>query len=189
VQGLECGALNYQATVAGMSRSDAERIFLRHGVSAVGLPRERLRQAWLALGRTHHPDHGGDGRAMREINAAYDALRRTMPEPARRGSPVGPEDEYAVWGFDGQTLTRGPSMICTPEEFHDVADYVLRAMRRGFRYQKAILVQKQGERWEASLIYSAGRHHTPPIRLETRGEPERDVLLLRRLAELTEGVP
>ena len=34
-----------------------------------------LRAAWVALMKRHHPDNGGTGVDVREINAAHDALR------------------------------------------------------------------------------------------------------------------
>lgn len=177
-----------------LPRVEAEAVFLRHGVALSALADEgRLRAAWLELGRKYHPDFGGDGRVMGEINAAYDVLRSDMP---RSGSPFAAagrahgfageqQAEYTVWGFDGRALTRGPTVSCGPEEFPGLAEFALRTMRRGFRYQKAILVQRSGERWTVSLIHSAGRHHVPPVRIDIADDPPRDALLLSRLAEFT----
>ena len=55
---------------APMSRETAEAILSRHGLDAAGLAPEELKRRWQDLARRHHPDLGGDMRAMQEINAA-----------------------------------------------------------------------------------------------------------------------
>lgn len=40
-----------------------------------GAPPEVVRAVYRTLARLHHPDAGGDTRAMQEINAAYEALQ------------------------------------------------------------------------------------------------------------------
>ena len=82
-----------------MSREIAEDILSRHGLDAAGLTPEELRRRWQDLARRHHPDLGGDMRAMQEINAAYTFLRpqaaaaasggmRDASSPRVRGLPV-----------------------------------------------------------------------------------------------------
>jgi hypothetical protein len=70
-----------------------------------------LRQAYLALARTHHPDRtGGDAERMREINeawavlgdpgrrATYDLSLREPPAAAPRSQPTEPARD--PWGVD-----------------------------------------------------------------------------------------
>jgi DnaJ-like protein len=49
----------------------------------LGLPRgsdgAAIRRAWRRLARLHHPDRGGSGPRMQEINAAYRLLRGRYP--------------------------------------------------------------------------------------------------------------
>ena len=56
---------------AATSREAAESIFRRHALDAAGLAPDALKRHWQELARRHHPDVGGDVRAMQEINAAY----------------------------------------------------------------------------------------------------------------------
>jgi hypothetical protein len=35
-----------------------------------------IRAAWIALVKQHHPDHGGDAAKFREVQAAYERLRK-----------------------------------------------------------------------------------------------------------------
>ncbi len=82
---------------APMSRETAERILRRHGLDAAGLAPDELKRRWQELARRHHPDLGGDMRAMQEINAAYSSLKpqtaasggtRDTASPRFRGLPV-----------------------------------------------------------------------------------------------------
>jgi len=80
---------------AAMSREAAEAILRRHGMDAAGLAPEELKRRWQDLARQHHPDLGGDTRAMQEINAAYSILKpqaagglRDTTSPRFRGVPV-----------------------------------------------------------------------------------------------------
>ncbi len=67
---------------APMSREAAEAVLGRHGLDAAGLAPEELKRRWQELARRHHPDLGGDIRAMQEINAAYALLKpRAAPSP------------------------------------------------------------------------------------------------------------
>src|SRR5215213_3210014 len=74
---------------APMSRETAEAILRRHGLDAAGLAPEELKRRWQELARRHHPDLGGDMRAMQEINAAYSLLK---PSGAGDASPGGMRD-------------------------------------------------------------------------------------------------
>jgi hypothetical protein len=80
---------------AAMSREVAEGILRRHGLDAAGLAPDELKRRWQDLARRHHPDLGGDTRAMQEINAAYSFLKpqnggglRDTTSPRVRGVPV-----------------------------------------------------------------------------------------------------
>ena len=44
------------------------------------------RDRWRALVRDHHPDRGGDGARLAEINAAWDEIRAAPRRPAPRGT-------------------------------------------------------------------------------------------------------
>ena len=68
---------------AAMSRDLAESILRRHGLDAADLAPEALKRRWQELARRHHPDLGGDMRAMQEINAAYSVLKPQAPAGAR----------------------------------------------------------------------------------------------------------
>ena len=70
---------------APMSRETAEDILSRHGLDTAGLTPDELRRRWQDLARRHHPDLGGDMRAMQEINAAYASLK------SRAFAAAGPE--------------------------------------------------------------------------------------------------
>ncbi|HEX8928053.1 MAG TPA: J domain-containing protein [Actinomycetota bacterium] len=70
---------------APMSRETAEDILSRHGLDAAGLTPEELKRRWQELARRHHPDLGGDMRAMQEINAAYSFLKPSAPATAFAG--------------------------------------------------------------------------------------------------------
>ena len=70
-----------------------------------------LRQAYVALARTHHPDRpGGDAQVMRAVNLAWTTLR----DPGRRATYDGslsplqaaapPEPEPAAWRTDEEDL-------------------------------------------------------------------------------------
>ncbi len=82
-------------TPAAMSREAAESILRRHGLDAAGLAPDELKRRWQELARRHHPDLGGDTRAMQEINAAYSFLKpqaggglRDTTSPRVGGVPV-----------------------------------------------------------------------------------------------------
>src|SRR3712207_5953220 len=85
---------------AAMSREAAERILRRHGLDAAGLAPDELKRRWQELARRHHPDLGGDTRAMQEINAAYlflkpqaapaAGVRATRSAPASAACRSGP---------------------------------------------------------------------------------------------------
>jgi hypothetical protein len=94
-----------------MSRETAEAILRRYGLDAAGLAPEELKRRWQELARRHHPDLGGDMRAMQEINAAYSLLKpsgagadaspggmRDTESPRFRGLPVW---AWAGHGRDG----------------------------------------------------------------------------------------
>jgi hypothetical protein len=99
---------------APMSREAAEAVLRRHGLDAAGLAPEELKRRWQDLARRHHPDLGGDLRAMQEINAAYAFLKpqaaagasssggmRDTSSPRFRGLPVW---AWAGHGRDGDTV-------------------------------------------------------------------------------------
>lgn len=78
-----------------MSRATAEGILRRHGLDTAGLAPDELKRHWQNLARRHHPDLGGDTRAMQEINAAYSFLKpqsggglRDTTSQRFRGAPV-----------------------------------------------------------------------------------------------------
>ena len=85
-----------QPGAAAMSREVAESVLRRHGMAAAGgLAPDELKRRWQELARRHHPDLGGDTRAMQEINAAYSALKpqtaggaRDTASPRVRGLPA-----------------------------------------------------------------------------------------------------
>jgi hypothetical protein len=94
---------------APMSREAAEGILRRHGLDAAGLAPDELKRRWQELARRHHPDLGGDMRAMQEINAAYSFLKPQAPDPGPAGGAgVGRRDTTSprvrglpVWAWAG----------------------------------------------------------------------------------------
>ena len=104
---------------AAMSREAAESILRRHGLDAVGLAPDELKRRWQDLARRHHPDLGGDTRAMQEINAAYSFLKpqaggglRDTTSPRFRGVPV-----WAWAGHDaGGTV---PDEVIVRDDYSD----------------------------------------------------------------------
>jgi hypothetical protein len=86
-----------------LSREAAEAVLRRHGLDAAGLAPDELKRRWQDLARRHHPDLGGDMRAMQEINAAYSFLR-----PHATGSAAAARDTasprvrgVAAWAWAG----------------------------------------------------------------------------------------
>ncbi|MDQ2651140.1 MAG: J domain-containing protein [Actinomycetota bacterium] len=72
-----------------------------------------VRQAYLALARTHHPDRpGGDAERMRQVNeawavlgdparrASYDLTLREPPGSASASTPTRPDRSRDPWGAD-----------------------------------------------------------------------------------------
>jgi hypothetical protein len=105
---------------AAMSREAAERILRRHGLDAAGLAPEELKRRWQDLARRHHPDLGGDTRAMQEINAAYSILKpqaggglRDTTSPRVRGVPV--------WAWAGHAADGGalPDDVILRDDYGD----------------------------------------------------------------------
>jgi hypothetical protein len=103
---------------APMSREVAEAILRRHGLDAAGLRPDELKRRWQELARRHHPDAGGDLRAMQEINAAYSILKpqvyggaRDMTSPRVGGLPV--------WAWAGHRGTTTPEELVLRQDYSD----------------------------------------------------------------------
>jgi hypothetical protein len=101
-----------------MSRETAEAILRHHGLDAEGLAADELKRRWQELARRHHPDLGGDMRAMQEINAAYTFLKphagqgaRDLASPRVRGAPV--------WAGHGGAATV-PDELILREDYSDL---------------------------------------------------------------------
>lgn len=103
---------------APMSREAAEAILRRHGLDAAGLAPDELKRRWQELARRHHPDLGGDTRAMQEINAAYSFLKpqaggglRDTTSPRVGGVPV--------WAWAGNALGTVPDEVISRDDYSD----------------------------------------------------------------------
>lgn len=106
------------AAAAPMSREAAEGILRRHGLDAEGLRPDELKRRWQELARRHHPDRGGDGAAMQEINAAYSFLKpqvhgggRDLTSPRIGGLPV--------WAWAGHRGGATPGELVLREDYSD----------------------------------------------------------------------
>lgn len=106
------------APAAPMSRDAAEKVLRDHGLDAAGLAPGELRRRWQDLARRHHPDLGGDVRAMQEINAAYSFLKPLAPlygrdddSPRVRGLPV--------WAWAGHHGDSMPDELILREDYSD----------------------------------------------------------------------
>ena len=139
---------------APLSREAAENILSRHGLDAAGLAPAELRRRWQELARRHHPDLGGDMRAMQEINAAYASLkpRAAAPEGARdtvspcvRGLPAW------VWAGHGGGGT-------VPDELILREDYTDRNFLKKRLWE---LSGRSAEEW--TLWAFDGRELLPPV--------------------------
>ena len=101
-----------------MSRGTAEAILRRYGLDAEGLAPNELKRRWQDLARRHHPDLGGDMRAMQEINAAYASLKpqplggmRDTSSPRVRGRPV--------WAWAGHGGDAVPDELILRQDYTD----------------------------------------------------------------------
>ncbi len=106
------------ARPAPMSREAAEAILRRHGLDAKGLAPDELKRRWQELARRHHPDLGGDTRAMQEINAAYSVLKpqtaggaRDTASPRVRGLPA--------WAWAGLAAGAAPDELILRQDCGD----------------------------------------------------------------------
>jgi len=61
---------------AGASSSDVDLCYKLFGLSP-SAPWEDVERAYRKKAKLHHPDHGGDGDAMRALNDAYRMIKRT----------------------------------------------------------------------------------------------------------------
>ncbi len=69
----------------------AKRVFQAYGTDPSGLSQEALRNAWRQIARRCHPDHGGSGAAMTDLNVAYQVLsKRIHFEPSPEPKPAEP---------------------------------------------------------------------------------------------------
>lgn len=101
---------------APMSREAAQGILRRHGLDAEGLAPAELKRRWQELARQHHPDLGGDVRAMQEINAAYSFLKPSSGAgdsgcPRVRGLPA--------WAWAGHRDGSAPDALILREDYTD----------------------------------------------------------------------
>ena len=138
---------------AAMSREAAEAILRRHGLDAAGLAPEEFKRRWQDLARQHHPDLGGDTRAMQEINAAYSILKpqaagglRDTTSPRFRGVPV--------WAWAGHAV--GASAL--PDEAILRDDYSDRNFLRKRLWEMS---GRSTEEW--TLWAFDGRELLPPV--------------------------
>ena len=60
----------------GTSPSDMDICFKMLGISP-SAPWDDIERAYRQKAKVHHPDHGGDGDAMRALNEAYTLIKRT----------------------------------------------------------------------------------------------------------------
>lgn len=135
-----------------MSRDAAEKILRDHGLDATGLAPDELRRRWQDLARRHHPDLGGDARAMQEINAAYSFLKprgarggRDDDSPRVRGLPA--------WAWAGHAAA-GPA----PDEL------ILREGYSDRNYLKKRLWELSGRSNEEWTLWAFdGRELLPPV--------------------------
>ena len=141
---------------APMSRETAEGILSRHGLDAAGLAPAELRRRWQELARRHHPDLGGDTRAMQEINAAYASLRprgaalegaRDVSSPRVRGFPA-----WAWAGHGGGVSGAVPDELILREDYTD---------RNFLKKRLWELSGRSAEEW--TLWAFDGRELLPPV--------------------------
>jgi hypothetical protein len=141
------------ARPAAMSREAAEGILRRHGLDAKGLAPDELKRRWQELARRHHPDLGGDTRAMQEINAAYSFLKpqasgglRDTSSPRVRGVPV--------WAWAGHDAAGGalPDEVISRDDYGD----------RNF-LKKRLWELSRGSTQEWTLWAFDGREFLPPV--------------------------
>lgn len=60
----------------GASPGDMDICFKMLGISPSS-PWEEIERAYRQKAKLHHPDHGGDGDAMRALNEAYTLIKRS----------------------------------------------------------------------------------------------------------------
>ena len=172
-----------------MTRARAVAFFANEGYSVKSLSKDGLHQAWINLQRKYH--EGGlnpDPQKAQMINMAYDILKREPPsgdEDAREESGTDlPVDEYKVWGWDGEYLTLGFHVECTPRQFNKVIEMARERLRRGFIRPLAVLLQPRTTSYDPHLllIYVNGHSVNPPQRFESEGDPSTDRHLKGQLA-------
>jgi hypothetical protein len=141
---------------APMSRETAEAILSRHGLDAAGLTPEELKRRWQELARRHHPDLGGDRRAMQEINAAYSFLK----PPAAATAFAGVRDTASprVRGFPAWVWAGHGGGGTVPDELILREDYTDRNFLKKRLWE---LSGRGAEEW--TLWAFDGRELLPPV--------------------------
>ena len=176
-----------------MTRASAVALFANEGFPVKSLSKDGLHQAWISLQRKYH--EGGrspDPQKAQMINVAYDVLKREPP-PGDDDTDDAPDadlpldlplEEYTVWGWDGEYLTAGFRVECTPRQFDKVIKMARERLRRGFIRPLAVLLQPRATSYDPHLllIYVNGHSVNPPERFESEREPGADKHLKAALA-------
>lgn len=94
-----------------MTLHDAVMTMARYGVAIPELEPGQLRQMWLQLARRYHTRGGclEDQKAMAEINAAYDTLRREAMAALSVASKDPRRQGVCIWAWAGHTGRSVPS--------------------------------------------------------------------------------
>lgn len=116
-----------EALLEAMTVSDARRAFQHYGASPDSLQTERgLKSAFRTLVNKYHPDRGdGDEAVMKEINAAYDVLKKSLTGAtggATGGSSTSSTGttETPVWAMAGHSGGMMPNASIRRENYTDM---------------------------------------------------------------------
>ena len=162
------------------SSRDAKLMFNAYG-GAFTDDADQLKEQYLALAKTNHPDAGGSDRAMADINVAYSALRNEV----RQSAPVrvdvvdhftsvdqfcqrvkelsGPEARrMRVWAFDGETGFFNITVEAVPELYDFIAKGMVMLAQASDRrmYARAVLISPPDSQ-QLFCIYANGEPVEP----------------------------
>ena len=104
---------------ANKAEEDTESFYKTLGVSPDASVKE-IKTAYIRLSKLHHPDRGGDGEKIKEINAAYEVLS----DPSKRNM----YDKYGLDGVseDNTNMYRRSAATAKPRKGPNI-NYPLRA--------------------------------------------------------------
>lgn len=113
----------YLTLLEELSRSGAEAVFKRYNIDPSKMDSEQIKKAYRSLALKYHSDLGGDDQAMKQINAAYDVLKKpvsnNIPQTSYRRFSV------RVMNFDGRYFNSEVELSFDTNNIENIAKYRL----------------------------------------------------------------